>query len=243
MLRLALALLVLPAESSRLPELRLRGGLVGTDTEPSYLMPPAVGICGAGGSPYNSPVSMSSMGRWDQLRSLLDNGVGSSADGVAGEHDAKAREEAAQKLIANHVHVLKDVTHTAPSTQTNLCRVDIKLAPFVDQALRECARRLVGDRPGSSELEEKLEPSNEDQANAWRGMARFVAGRIQAMAEQHPGRQADMSQAAADAMRAVLCEIAGDDAPAAPAPSMERSTDSPHHLLSPYFTPAHFAQA
>ena len=243
MLRLALALLVLPAESSRLPELRLRGGLVGTDTEPSYLMPPAVGICGAGGSPYNSPVSMSSMGRWDQLRSLLDNGVGSSADGVAGEHDAKAREEAAQKLIANHVHVLKDVTHTAPSTQTNLCRVDIKLAPFVDQALRECARRLVGDRPGSSELEEKLEPSNEDQANAWRGMARFVAGRIQAMADQHPGRQPDMSEAAADAMRAVLCEIAGDDAPARPAPSTDRSTDSPHHLLSPYFTPAHFAQA
>ena len=81
-----------------------------------------------------------------------------------------AGEEAAFKLISNHLYVLKDVTHTHPCTQTNLARVDIGLADQVDGALRELARRLLADRPGAAELEEHL-PTDETQKAAWRGMA------------------------------------------------------------------------
>ena len=247
--RLVASLLLVLATATASPLHALRGGSLRatetpTDTPPAYLLPPTGGTCGVAHAPYMAPCSMSSMARWERLRELLEGGGGTSAGGAAASHDAPAREEAARKLISNHVHVLKDVTHTAPCTQTDLVRVDIALAPLVDQALREVARRLLGQRPGSDQLEETLDGTNSEQVSAWRGMAAFLEGRIQAMTAQHPGRQPDMSEGAAAAMRAVLREIADEEQSAPSRAAPPRAVASTHyHLLSPYFTPAHFARA
>ena len=215
------------------PLLNLRGGQIGTETQPSYLMPAAVrGI----GPAYMAPVPAASS--WEKLRSLLEERGEATADG-------EAREEAAYKLIENHVYVLKDVTHTHPCTQTALARLDLSLANEADQVLREIARRLLRDRPGAGDLEETLQASNDEQKRAWRGVATFLDARLQNDDGQHPGRKPDMSEAAAAAMRAVLREVAAEADCALtsqPAPPCERSNPR-HHLMSPYFSAAHFAGA
>ena len=224
------------------PLLHLRGGQRGTETPPSYLMPPAI----VGGGPaYMAPCTQSSVVRWDRLRSLLDAPVDADNSDITTDHPNAARTEAASKLISNHLYVLKDCTHTYPCTQTGLARVAIGLADFADQALREIARRLLVDRAGAPELEERIEASSAEQKAAWRGVATFLDGRLQVASAQHPGRQADMSESAAAAMRTVLQEIAADADCAMqshPAPPCERS-DPQHHLLSPFYAPEHFAGA
>ena len=61
---------------------------------------------------------------WALLRQLLDCRADAVVvDGVAGEHERAAREEAARKLIMNRVAVLNDVTNPAPMTQKSLRRV------------------------------------------------------------------------------------------------------------------------
>eukprot|EP00966_Prymnesium_polylepis_P269753 6231406-Prymnesium_polylepis.1 len=54
-----------------------------------------------------------------------------------------------------------------PLTQTELKRVPAEHAHYADQALREVVRRLLGRRPGSEQLEERLDPSTPAQAAAW----------------------------------------------------------------------------
>eukprot|EP00966_Prymnesium_polylepis_P287879 6649191-Prymnesium_polylepis.1 len=54
-----------------------------------------------------------------------------------------------------------------PLTQIELRRVAAADAPYADQALREVVRRLLGRRPGSEQLEERLDPSTPMQAAAW----------------------------------------------------------------------------
>ena len=84
--------------------------------------------------------------RWEALRQVLDGAAGTpteEADGVAKEHALAAREEAARKLITNHVAVVRDVTNPSPKTQLQLTRVSEAAAPYVDQMLREVPRPLA----------------------------------------------------------------------------------------------------
>ena len=98
--------------------------------------------------------------RWEALRQVLDGAAGTpseEADGVSKEHALAAREEAARKLITHHEAVVRDVTNPRPKTQVQLARVDEADAPYVDQMLREVARRLLGAPRGSERLEETLD--------------------------------------------------------------------------------------
>ena len=155
---------------------------------------------------------------WLLLRQLLDIKLplASTADGIASAHAHEAREEAARKLITNHENVLKDVTNPSassniigrPLTQRDLGRVNDKgMVPYVDEALREVARRLLGRRPGTEVLEVRCDPTNTAQAAAWGATAAYLDGRIQSVDAEKPGRKPDMSPAAAAAMRAVLNEV------------------------------------
>ena len=104
----------------------------------------------------------------------------------------------------------RDVTNPEPKTQTELVRVKRAHAAYVDQALREVARRLLGRRPGLDRFEVRVDPANEAQAAAWAGTAAYLGGRIQSTKKEKPGRKPDMSPAAAAAMRAVLREVGGE---------------------------------
>ena len=160
--------------------------------------------------------------RWEALRQISRNvgqnaSLGSEADGVAAAHSHRAREEAALKLIGNHQQVLqdvtnptkRDVTNTKPLTQLELQRVEPWKHSYVDQALREVARRLLGRRPGLHQLEVRVSLMNSSQIEAWAQTAVYLDGRIQANHEEKPGRTPDMSPEAAAAMRAVLKEVGG----------------------------------
>ena len=150
---------------------------------------------------------------WEALRQVLDGAAGTpteEADGVAKEHAHAAREEAARKLITNHDRVVRDVTNPSPKTQLQLTRVSTSATPYVDQILREVARRLLGRQPGLEQLAEQLEPSSPPvQAEAWAGTARYMRNRTQATPDHNPGRKPDMSVAAAAAFIAVLEEVGG----------------------------------
>ena len=142
--------------------------------------------------------------QWEELRRLLDGATGpTEADGAAAAHSHAAREEAARKLITNHAAVVRDVTNPVPKTQPQLTRLDEAAAPYVDQMLREVARRLLGRRPGAQLLQQGVE------AETALLTARYLHNRIQSTAEEKPGRHPDMSTAAGAALRAVLAEVGG----------------------------------
>jgi len=142
--------------------------------------------------------------QWEGLRRLLDGATGpTEADGAAAVHSHSAREEAARKLITNHEAVVRDVTNPSPKTQPQLTRVSEAAAPYVDQTLREVARRLLGRRPGAQQLQERVDAVTALET------ARYLHNRIQSTAEEKPGRHPDMSTAATAAMRAVLAEVGG----------------------------------
>eukprot|EP00966_Prymnesium_polylepis_P040752 945729-Prymnesium_polylepis.1 len=112
---------------------------------------------------------------WESLHKLLDVEGGADADGAAAAHPAAAREEAARMLLGNHENVLDDVTNPlndkniigVPLTQRELTRVSADHVHYVDQAMREVVRRLLGRRAGSEELQEHLDGSTHAQAVAW----------------------------------------------------------------------------
>lgn len=163
-----------------------------------------------GGSP-GSPVLCSPVesairegkAAWTRLREQLDAHTPSPPN---------ASEEAARKLITNHEHVLRDVTNPAPVSQMQLQRVSTLLATYVDQALRETARRLLcqGDSRRTHALqyfEVHLDASLPDQATAWSQTSNFLCWRIQASEVERPGRAPDMSPGAASTMRATLQQL------------------------------------
>jgi len=160
-------------------------------------------------------VIASSNNHWATLRQLLDRNASSIiVEGIAAEHSRAAREEAAKKLIMNHIAVLNDVTNPAPLTQESLRRVPRALAPYVDEGMREVARRLLGRRGGMPEallldslLEVKLDPTNPQMVQAWSMMAEYLDKRLHWKPEQMPTRKPDMIPEEGEAMRDVLKEV------------------------------------
>ena len=110
--------------------------------------------------------------RWEALRQVLDGAAGTpteEADGVAMEHAHAAREEAARKLITNHVMVVRDVTNPSPKTQLQLTRVSTSAAPYVDQMLREVLRPLASSpnpRPHIHPSHAHVHPSSPQPGSA-----------------------------------------------------------------------------
>ena len=118
---------------------------------------------------------------------------------------SEAAEAAAAKLIGNHDRVLKDVTNPLPRSQPQLRRVSLLDTSYVDEALREISRILLG-KP--SALDAPPEPLGEQQARAWLQTCAFLDLRLQSSRVESPGREPDMSVEAAMAMRAALAEVA-----------------------------------
>ena len=112
----------------------------------------------------------------------------------------EAREEAGMKLRKNHARVLKDVCNPStdknidgkPLTQLELVRVAPEDEELADEALHEIERRLLGEGHAN--------PLTKESRNVWGKVATYLDGRIQATPDG-PGRQIDMSAAAAAATR------------------------------------------
>jgi bacteriorhodopsin len=113
------------------------------------------------------------------------------------------RVEAALKLISNYERVVADATNPSPITQSQLQRVSLDCAEYVEQLLREVARNLIG-LPAL----ERAQSGNAKQAQAWQGCAAYFSERTQATGQQCPGRAADMSQEAAQAFITAVKEVA-----------------------------------
>jgi hypothetical protein len=114
--------------------------------------------------------------------------------------------EACGKLMSNHDMVVQDITNGKDTgvlggrlTQTNLDR----LGPFhkatVSNMVREVCSRLLGKKVH--------EPSSPGETQVWADAAAFLYNRIQASASQCRGRDPDMSECAALALREVLKQI------------------------------------
>jgi len=114
--------------------------------------------------------------------------------------------EAASKLISNHEKVVKDITNAGPLgvnggklTQLDLKRVDKSQQASVDAMVEQVCSRLLGGK--------RVPPTTAEQDQVWAKAAQFLNGRIQQSAYACPGRKADMSPAAAEAMRTALSQI------------------------------------
>ena len=153
---------------------------------------------------------------WAPLQTLLDVGGIIQADGAAAGHAQDARDEAARRIIMNHENVMKDICNPSsdrniegkPLTQLELTRVPYAERPYADQCLREVVRRLLGRRPGSFQLVQKLHDNTGPMAHAWATTAEYLLDRIQGTDAEMPGREPDMSTPASDAIKAVLREVA-----------------------------------
>jgi len=117
-----------------------------------------------------------------------------------------AQVEAGSKLMSNFENVTKDITNPGPLavkggqlTQLHLKRLDSKHQASVDAMVKELCSRLFGNKTS--------EPSTPAEARVWAQAASYFNGRIQASADECQFRGADMSAAAAQAMRVVLAQI------------------------------------
>jgi hypothetical protein len=116
-----------------------------------------------------------------------------------------AQIEAASKLMSNREKVVKDICNPGSNainggqvTQTDLKRLQPGQQSSVDAMVREVCGRLLGknvSEPGPSE------------AQVWADAAKYFHQRIQAASKEKPGRNRDMSMAAATAVRTVLAQI------------------------------------
>ena len=84
-------------------------------------------------------------------------------------------------------------------TAWQLSRVSPQHEDIADEALREIERRLLGERNSY--------PLTENERAVWVAVATYLDGRIQAAADEKPGREPDMSGAAAAAVRVVLQQL------------------------------------
>merc|ERR1711953_282932 len=172
------------------------------------------------GDEVSAPSNADEAMAWVQAAAFFSKRIQSSSADCSGRKadmsSTAAREmravlaqfEAGSKLKSNFETVKKDITNPGPLaigggklTQLNLMRVDSArqaAAESVDAMLRELCNRLFGNK--------KSEPSMAE-ARVWSEAATFLNGRIQGLSDECPGREADMSFAAATAMRVVLAQI------------------------------------
>merc|ERR1711985_68941 len=113
-----------------------------------------------------------------------------------------AQIEAASKLMSNREKVVKDICNQGSTainggqvTQTELKRLQPGQQSSVDAMVREVCGCLLGKTPGRSD------------AQVWPAAANYLHLRIQDTAKGMPGRNRDMSVAAATAMRTVLASF------------------------------------
>jgi len=117
----------------------------------------------------------------------------------------KAKKEAASKLEANFRKVVQDITNPGPTnidgkalTQTYLQRVDPKHVKSVETMVQAVISLLRGKSVKA--------PSKQD-AFVWEPAAKFLGARVQGSKSEMPGREPDMSSAAATAMKTVCGHI------------------------------------
>jgi len=116
-----------------------------------------------------------------------------------------AQFEAVSKLMSNREKVVKDICNPGSTavnggqvTQTDLKRLPSAQQSSVDAMLREVCGRLLGKNasgPGPSD------------AQVWADAAKYFHYRIQDTSKAMPGRNRDMSLAAATAIRTVLAQF------------------------------------
>merc|ERR1719335_743375 len=125
--------------------------------------------------------------------------------------------EAASKLMWNREVVVNDICNPSKDTgvkggalsQEELKRLDPKHRVEVDAMLREvCDRLLGGGCPVMTSVTSLSDPESKGKALVWADAASFFASRIQGPGDDcdfpHEQRNADMSNAAATALRTTL---------------------------------------
>jgi len=117
----------------------------------------------------------------------------------------KAKAEAASKLESNFQKVVRDITNPGPKnidgkalTQTYLQRVDPKHVKSVEAMVQAVCSLLKGKSVSA--------PSKQD-ALVWEPAAKFLGARVQGSKNEKPGREPDMSSAAAAAMKTACGQI------------------------------------
>jgi hypothetical protein len=126
--------------------------------------------------------------------------IGAEADEIATQNGAI---EASQRLQGNRDKVVKDIVNPAPITQRELLRVDSKHEARVNEMITEVCNRL--------EMKAARKPSAQE-APVWAVAADYLSARIQGSPASCPGRKADMSVHAANALHAVLAQIGQESA-------------------------------
>jgi hypothetical protein len=126
--------------------------------------------------------------------------IGAEADEIAAQNGAI---EASQRLLGNRDKVVKDIVNPAPITQRELLRVDSKHEARVNEMITEVCNRL--------EMKAAKKPSAQE-APVWAVAADYLSARIQGSPASCPGRKADMSVHAANALHAVLAQIGQESA-------------------------------
>merc|ERR1719161_1228147 len=121
--------------------------------------------------------------------------------------------EVACKMIWNRETIVMDITNSGMRgvkggelSQTDLKRLDPKTKAAVDAMVREMSDRLLGG--GSQMTSVEAIAGAKQQALVWADAASFFASRIQGPSDEcdfpHENRKADMSNAAATALRTTL---------------------------------------
>ena len=164
--------------------------------------------------------------RWSLLRqeggsansssSMMQNEGFDSREGTV-FNNFDARNEAAQKLMSNHLKIINDIVRAdgPPLTQKGLVRLPRK-EHQVDACIYEVTRRLSGGRPDPRDR--LLTTKSAAQAGTWVATCEYLSARIHSSAEEVANtrgfeqRKPDMSPGAAAAMKAVLAEVAADPA-------------------------------
>merc|ERR1719310_2437018 len=127
--------------------------------------------------------------------------------------------EAASKLMWNRETVVKDICNPGPVgvkggelSQEELQRLDPSHRGEVDAMVREVADRLLGGgSPFMTSVTSLSDPDLKEKALVWAYAASFLASRIQGPGDEcdfpHENRSADMSNAAATALRTTLARM------------------------------------
>merc|ERR1719310_337679 len=126
--------------------------------------------------------------------------------------------EAASKIVWNRETIVNDITNQGPRgvkggelSQTGLKRLDRRHIQTVDAMVREVCDRLLGNGSQMTSVKALSEPVAKEKVLVWADAAGFFASRIQGPSDEcdfpHQDRKADMSTAAATALRTTLMRM------------------------------------